>query len=68
MIKLSRFSFVLLLLVVLVSGILIAQTRETGTIEGTISDQEGVPLPGVTVTGAVPTGERMSTPDITLVV
>jgi len=58
--KFSRSSFLFLLLVVLVSGSLLAQTRETGTIEGTITDQEGTPLPGVTVTATSPAA--MGTP------
>jgi hypothetical protein len=54
MIKLSRCYFVFFLLVILATGTLLAQTKETGIIQGTITDKDGGPLPGVTVTATSP--------------
>jgi hypothetical protein len=39
-----------LLILALAVGFLSAQTRESATIQGTITDDTGAPLPGVTVT------------------
>ena len=44
-----RLVFLIFLSLVFVSGILLAQSRERGVIQGKIQDSEGAPLPGVTV-------------------
>ncbi|MDD8020735.1 MAG: TonB-dependent receptor [Acidobacteriota bacterium] len=41
---------VVVILVLILSPLALAQSRETGAITGTITDQAGAPLPGVTVT------------------
>ncbi|MCJ7680243.1 MAG: carboxypeptidase-like regulatory domain-containing protein, partial [Candidatus Aminicenantes bacterium] len=38
-----------LVVILLCSGFAFSQSRDTGAIEGTVLDDEGVPLPGVTV-------------------
>jgi hypothetical protein len=43
-----------LLLLVLAAGVLSAQTRETATLQGTVKDDTGAPLPGVAVTATSP--------------
>ena len=42
------------MLLVLAAGFLSAQTRETAAIQGTVTDDTGAPLPGVTVTATSP--------------
>ena len=44
----KKFSFILIFSLVLFWGVVFAQ-EQTGEIIGTVTDQEGVPLPGVTV-------------------
>jgi len=43
-----------LMLLVLVAGVLSAQTRETAILQGTVKDDTGAPLPGVAVTATSP--------------
>ncbi len=45
----KRFWTLTLMLLVLTTGFLAAQTRETAVIQGTVKDSSGGPLPGVTV-------------------
>ncbi|HAV42370.1 MAG TPA: hypothetical protein DCW97_08260, partial [Acidobacteria bacterium] len=40
----------LLMFVLLISPLAFTQSRETGAITGTVTDEAGAPLPGVTVT------------------
>jgi len=47
-----RFLFVLVAGIALVSGVLLAQSRERGVIQGKVTDSEGLALPGVTVTAS----------------
>ncbi|MBP1765934.1 MAG: TonB-dependent receptor, partial [Candidatus Aminicenantes bacterium] len=47
-----RFLFVLVAGIALVSGALLAQSRERGVIQGKVTDSEGLALPGVTVTAS----------------
>jgi len=48
--KLLRLSFLSLFILVLISGLALAQTRVTGVIEGRVSDEERAPLAGVNIT------------------
>ncbi len=48
--KLSRFSFILILTVSLVAIMSAGQTMQTGSIKGTITDTEGNSFPGVSIT------------------
>ena len=50
MFKFSRFSFTLLVSLLLIFGSAFAQSRVTGGIRGIVSDQEEAPLPGVSLT------------------
>ncbi len=51
--RFKQISFLLALLLVL-SPLVFSQSRDTGAIMGAIADEEGVPLPGVTVTVTSP--------------
>ena len=46
----TRANLTLLLLVLMISPAVLSQSRETGAIAGTVADESGSPLPGVTVT------------------
>jgi len=53
---------ILLLFLLLVSSFALAQSGDTGTFVGTVTDEEGMPLPGVEVTAAnLETGLTQST-------
>jgi len=52
--KIFRFSFVFVLCAVFVSGYVTGQSKETGVIQGKVTDEEGVPLPGAEVTADSP--------------
>jgi len=52
--KIFRVFFTFCLSALLLAGFVIGQTRDTGAIQGKIVDEEGVPLPGVTVTAKSP--------------
>src|SRR4030067_2495740 len=52
--KFSRFSFASLFILMLISGLALAQTRVTGIVQGRVSDEEGSPLPGVNITVTSP--------------
>lgn len=47
--KIKKFP-ILLILILIISSFSFSQSKETGAIQGTIVDNTGVPLPGVTVT------------------
>jgi hypothetical protein len=53
-------AFSVMLALLLVSAFMFSQSRETGAIRGTVTDEQGTPLPGVnvTVTGARLMGVR----------
>ena len=55
-----RFLLVSLLLALVFTGAVFAQGVQTATLQGTVTDQSGTPLPGVTVTAKSPAlmGER----------
>lgn len=57
--------FVPLLIVLLLTPLAFSQSRETGAITGTVTDESGAPLPGVTVTISGPglMGTRSSVTD-----
>jgi hypothetical protein len=57
--------FVPLLIVLLLTPLAFSQSRETGAITGTVTDESGTPLPGVTVTISGPglMGTRSSVTD-----
>jgi len=61
---LSRF-MVLVLAIALVAGISLAQSRENGVIQGKTVDNEGAPLPGVTIVVSSPNlmGKRTAVTD-----
>lgn len=46
----SKFVLTLLTLLLIFSPLAFSQSRETGAVVGTVADQEGTPLPGVTMT------------------
>jgi hypothetical protein len=52
--KFPRLSIAALLLFILFAGFSLAQTRVTGLIQGTVTDEEGAPLPGVNITVTSP--------------
>ena len=54
MLRNTRFWAMGFLVLALAAGFLSAQTRELAAIQGTISDDTGAPLPGVTVTAISP--------------
>ena len=56
----------LVALLLMISPLIFSQSRETGAIVGTISDSDGQPLPGVTVTATSPNliGERSTVTNV----
>ena len=52
--KKSKFLFLILLTIAIVANLGAQSSRQTGAVRGTVSDAEGVSLPGVTVTAAGP--------------
>jgi len=45
---------ILFLCLILINGSIFGQSRETGIIQGSVLDEEGVPLPGVTIDASSP--------------
>jgi hypothetical protein len=54
MLRTKRFWASGLMILILAAGFLAAQTKESATIQGRITDETGAPLPGVTVTVTSP--------------
>lgn len=52
--KLSRLAFAFLIVLILLSGLALAQSKETGAVQGKVSDEAGAPLPGVNVIATSP--------------
>lgn len=52
--KIHGAGFIFFLSLILVSGISFAQLKEMGTIQGKVSDEQGIALPGASVTASSP--------------
>lgn len=63
--KIFKLIFIFLVTFAFVSLVVFSQSRETGSIEGKVTDDEGQPLPGVTITLSSPSlmGTRAAVTD-----